>query len=245
MNKHYRLRQLPAMLAVVFSISMSMYMPSAQAAFFEDEEARIQINNLNEKIKSAQKAFIELNGQYDLLKTENAKLRGEIETLEKNLEETNNNLRSYYQEINTRLQKFEPQNLEIEGIKGTAQAGERNAYDSALKAFQDGNLTKADTEFSAFSRKYPSSPYWPLSQYWLANSKYANKDYTGSINAAQALIKRYPDHPRVPEAMLTIANCQLETNQKAAAKKTLEAVVSRYGDSKSAKVAKEMLASIK
>ncbi len=70
-------------------------MPSAQAAFFEDEEARIQINNLNEKIKSAQKAFIELNGQYDLLKTENAQLRGEIETLEKNLEETNNNLRSY------------------------------------------------------------------------------------------------------------------------------------------------------
>jgi tol-pal system protein YbgF len=241
MNKHSRLRLLPAMLAVVFSMAI----PMAQAAFFEDEEARIQINNLNEKIKTAQKALIELNGQNDSLKSENAKLRGEIETLERNLEETNNNLRSYYQEINTRLQKFEPQNLEIEGVKGTAQAGERNAYDSALKSFQDGNLAKADTEFSAFSRKYPSSPYWPLSQYWLANSKYANKDYTGAINAAQALIKRYPDHPRVPEAMLTIANCQLETNQKAAAKKTLESVVSRFGDSKSAKAAKEMLASIK
>ena len=241
MNKHLRLRQLPALLAVVFSICAI----PAQAAFFEDEEARLQINNLNEKVKSAQKGLIELHSENDALKSENAKLRGEIETLEKNLEETNNNLRSYYQEINSRLQKFEPQNLEIEGVRGTAQAGERNAYDSALKSFQDGNLTKADAEFSAFSRKYPGSPYWPLSQYWLANSKYANKDYTGSINAAQALIKRYPDHPRVPEAMLTIANCQLETSQKAAAKKTLEAVISRFGDSKSAKAAKEMLSSIK
>ena len=241
MNKHSRLLQLPALLAVVFSIHAT----PVNAAFFEDEEARLQINNLNEKVKAAQKGLIELHGENETLKSENAKLRGEIETLEKNLEETNNNLRSYYQEINSRLQKFEPQNLEIEGVRGTAQAGERNAYDSALKAFQDGNLSKADTEFSAFSRKYPSSPYWPLAQYWLANSKYANKDYTGSINAAQALIKRYPDHPRVPEAMLTIANCQLETSQKAAAKKTLEAVISRYGDSKSAKAAKEMLASIK
>ena len=241
MKQLFKIQQLPAMLAVVFALTI----PFAKAALFEDGEARIQINNLNEKIKSAQKSLLELNSQNESLQSENSALRGRIEQLEKNAEEATANLRATYQEINERLKNLEPQELEVEGVKGSVQPGEKEAYDSALKLFQAGNLTKAENELSAFSKKYPSSPFWPLSQYWLANTKYANKDYSGAISIAQSLIKRYPDHPRVPESLITIASCQIESQQKPAAKKTLESVLSKYADSKSAKTAKEMLASLK
>jgi tol-pal system protein YbgF len=226
---------------LVFSVLGS---PSAQA-FFSDDEARKQVNNLNEQVKAAQKNLIEIHSENDVLKQENSKLRGQVEGLEKNVEELQENLKNYYQELNERLKKFEPQNLEVEGVKGTAQAGEKQAYDDALKSFKDGDLKKADKEFSAFSKKYPSSPYWPLSEYWLANTKYGNKDYAGSISSVQSLMKRYPDHQRIPDAMITMANSQLESGQKAAGKKTLESVKSRFGGSKAAKTATEMLSTLK
>lgn len=231
-----------AIIAIVGLCALSS--PSAHA-FFSDDEARKQVNALNEKVKAAQKSLIDFQAENEQIKQENAKLRGQNEALEKNVEELTENLKNYYQELNERLKRLEPQNLEIEGIKGTAQPGEKQAYDDALKSFKDGNLTKADREFTAFAKKYPSSPYWPLAQYWMANSKYANKDYAGSIQAVNALIKRYPDHPRVPEAMITMANSQIESGQKAAGKKTLESIQSRFSGSKAAKTASEILATLK
>jgi len=214
-------------------------------AFFSDDEARKQVNALNERVKAAQKSVIDLQAELEGVKQENAKLRGQNEALEKNVEELQENLKNYYQELNERLKRLEPQNLEIEGIKGTAQPGEKQAYEDALKAFKEGNLTKADRDFTAFTKKYPSSPYWPLAQYWVANSKYGNKEYAGSIQAVNTLIKRYPDHPRVPEAMITMANSQLESGQKAAGKKTLETIQSKYSGSKAAKTATEILSTLK
>ncbi len=218
---------------------------SVSAAFFEDADARTQINVLNEKVKNGQKAIIDLNSANESLKQENAILRGRIEELEKNLNEASSNLKSYYSELNDRLKVLEPKNLEVEGIIGTSQPGEKAAYDVALLDFQEGRLKDADQELSAFVKRYPSSPYSPLALYWLANAKYAGKDYTGAIATAQDLIKRYPEHQRVPQALLTIANCQIEGGKKSDGKKTLESVISKYPDTKAAKSASDMLPKIK
>ena len=223
----------------------SAFISHANAAIFADDEARKQIQIMSETIQNNQKSIIELNNQIELLKHENATMRGQLETFERGLEDSNTTLRSYYGELNDRLKSLEPQNLEIEGVKGTTQPGEKDAYDSALKVFQGNNLQKADTELTSFTRKYPSSPYWPLAQFWLANTKYFNKDYKGGILVADNLIKRYPEHPRVPDVLLTKANCQLESGQKAAGKKTLEDIVKTYATSKAGAAAKKLLASMK
>lgn len=217
----------------------------AYAAIFSDDEARKQIQIMSETVQNNQKSIIELNNQIELLKHENSVMRGQLETYERSLEDANTNQRSYYSELNDRLKRLEPQNLEIEGVKGTAQPGEKEAYDSALKAFQSNNMQKADAELTSFTRKYPSSPYWPLAQFWLANTKYFNKDYKGGILAADNLIKRFPEHPRVPDALLAKANCQLESGQKTAGKKTLEEIVKTYETSKAGAAAKKLLAAMK
>jgi len=220
-------------------------MGTSHAALFEDGDARKQINVLNESLKTNQKAVLELSISNDKLNRENQELRGQIEELKKSHDELNESLKSYYAELDSRLQKLEPQNEEVEGVQGIVQPGEKDAYDSALKDFQNGDLIKANKSLSEFISKYPSSPYWPLAKYWLANTQYAQKDYKTGISTAQSLIKRYPEHKRVPDTLNTIANCQIESGQKSEARKTLESISKNYPNTKAAENAAATLAKLK
>jgi tol-pal system protein YbgF len=211
-------------------------------ALFADDDARKAILDLRKSLATTQ---LELQGQIDKLKVENAELRGKIEVLEKQGEDIGASQKTYYQDLDTRLGNFEPRTEIIEGVSGTVQPGEKKAYDDALKTFQTGSLKKADSDFTAFMKKYSDSPYMPLALFWSGNSKYANKDYTGAIAQLQSLIKRYPNHPRIPSAMLTLGNAQLETGNKTAAKKTFGEIVSKYPDTEAAKDAQKLLAAIK
>ena len=211
-------------------------------ALFSDDDARKAILDLRKSLATTQ---LELQGQIEKLKADNAELRGKIESLEKQGEDSNSSQKTYYQDLDARLGNFEPRSITIEGVSGIVQPDEKKAYDDALKAFQAGNLKKASEAFSAFAVKYPQSPYLPLALYWGGNSKYANKDYAAAINQLQNLIKKYPDHPRVPAAMVTLGNSQLESGNKAAAKKTFAEIVAKYPDTEAAKDAQQLLATTK
>ena len=211
-------------------------------ALFADDDARKAILDLRKSLATTQ---LELQGQIDKLKTDNAELRGKVEELEKQGHDIGTSQKTYYQDLDTRLGNFEPRTATIEGVSGTVQPGEKKAYDDALKTFQAGNLKKADSDFSVFAKKYSTSPYTPLALFWSGNSKYANKDYAGAIAQLQSLIKRYPNHPRIPSAMLTLGNAQLESGNKTAAKKTFSEIISKYPDTEAAKDAQQLIAATK
>jgi tol-pal system protein YbgF len=211
-------------------------------ALFSDDDARKAILDLRKSLATTQ---IDLQNQIEKLKVDNAELRGKVESLEKQGDDINTSQKTYYQDLDTRLGNFEPRTMTIEGVSGVVQPSEKKAYDDALKAFQSGSLKKADGEFSAFANRYPKSPYLPLVLFWSGNSKYANKDYAGSIAQLQSLIKRYPDHPRIPAAMLTLGNAQLESGNKASAKKTFTEIIGKYPDTEAAKDAQQLNAALK
>ena len=231
-------------LAVVWALSVVVPLTS-HAALFEDDEARLAILDLRQQVAGLQNAIIQLQNQLDESRRENSQLRGSNELLEKRIQELVEQQKSFYKDINNRLKNLEPQQLEIEGVQGQVQPGEKEAYQEALNAFQDGNLKQSDAAFELFVKKYPESPYWPLAQFWLGNSNYAQKDYKGAIVALQAMIKRYPLHARVPDALLTLANSQVESGQKAAGKKTLEHLLEKHADSEAASHAKQALKRLK
>ena len=216
--------------------------PNNAWALFADDDARKAILDLRKSLATTQ---LELQNQIEQLKTDNAELRGKVESLEKQGEDINNSQKTYYQDLDTRLGNFEPRTITIEGLSGTVQPSEKKAYDEALKAFQSGNLKKADESFTAFASKYSQSPYLPLALYWGANSKYANKNYVGAINQLQILIKKFPTHPRIPAAMVTLGNSQLESGNKVAAKKTFSEIIAKYPDTEAAKDAQQLLPSTK
>jgi tol-pal system protein YbgF len=224
------------------ALAVFFILPTPALALLSDDEARKAILDLRKTLASTQ---LELQGQIERLKSENAQLRGQIENLQKQSEELIASQKTNYKDLDARLSKFEPQTLEIEGVTGTIQPGEKAAYDEALAAFQAGQLKKADAGFTGFVRKYNASPYLPLALYWLGNTKYALKEYPGAITQLQTLIKTYPKHPRIPAAMLTLGNCQLESGNKTAARKTYGDLIAAYPDSEVAAEARQMLARAK
>lgn len=224
------------------ALAILFVLPTSAWALLSDDEARKAILDLRKTLASTQ---LELQAQIERLKSENAQLRGQIESLQRQSEELTTSQKTNYQDLDARLGKFEPQTLEIEGVTGTIQPGEKAAYDEALKAFQAGQLKKADAGFTGFVRKYNASPYLPLALYWLGNTKYALKEYPGAITQLQALIKAYPKHPRIPAAMLTLGNCQLESGNKSAARKTYGDLIAAYPDTDVAIEARQMLARAK
>ena len=214
-------------------------------AILSDDEARRAILELRKSVSTSQAAILDLQNQLDKHKSENAQLRGQIENLQKQNDDLSNNQKSFYQDLDARVSRLEPQNVEVEGVTGIVQAGEKSSYDEALKSFQAGQIKNADSEFTSFIRKYPSSPYLPLALYWSGNTKYALKDYKAAITQLQGLISRYPGHQRVPAATLTMANANLESGKKAVAKKLFTDLIAKYPDSDAANEAKPILAGIK
>ena len=230
---------------IALTISLGALLSSNAWAIFSDDEARKAILEIRKSVQASQGAILDLQNQIEKLRTENAQLRGQIESLQKQTDDLTKNQKTYYQDLDNRLTRFEPQTIEVEGVTGVVQAGERSAYEEALNAFQNNQVKKADSDLTAFIRKYPSSPYLPLALFWSGNTKYALKDYNGSINQLQTLITRFPGHQRVPAAMLTLGNANLEYGKKAVAKKVLSDLIAKYPDSEAAKEAKPIVANIK
>ena len=230
---------------IALTISLGALLSSNAWAIFSDDEARKAILEMRKSVQASQGAILDLQNQIEKLRTENAQLRGQIESLQKQTDDLTKNQKTYYQDLDNRLTRFEPQTIEVEGVTGVVQAGERSAYEEALNAFQNNQVKKADSDLTAFIRKYPSSPYLPLALFWSGNTKYVLKDYNGSINQLQTLITRFPGHQRVPAAMLTLGNANLESGKKAVAKKVLSDLISKYPDSEAAKEAKPIVANIK
>ena len=230
---------------IALTISLGALLSSNAWAIFSDDEARKAILEMRKSVQASQGAILDLQNQIEKLRTENAQLRGQIESLQKQTDDLTKNQKTYYQDLDNRLTRFEPQTIEVEGVTGVVQAGERSAYEEALNAFQNNQVKKADSDLTAFIRKYPSSPYLPLALFWSGNTKYVLKDYNGSINQLQTLITRFPGHQRVPAAMLTLGNANLESGKKAVAKKVLSDLIAKYPDSDAAKEAKPIVANIK
>lgn len=231
---------------------------SAQAALFDDEEARRAIVDLRTKVEAQQKDFVlqlegkanqksvlDLAAQNEQLRQEVAKLRGQIEVLSNELANAQQRQKDFYVDLDNRLRKMEPQRVTIDGKEVNVEPFEQKSYDAALTLFKEGDYKGASVALQDFLRRYPQSGFAANAQYLLGNSFYAQRDYRNAIAAQQAVVKNFPDSPKAPDALLNIATCHLELKDRAAAKKTLEALVAAYPDAAAAKTARERLAVLK
>lgn len=224
----------------------------AHAGIFDDDQARQAIldlraktDNLSSQLSAAQRTILDQSNRMDQLNQQIATLRGQNEDMGNQLATLQKQQKDYYTDLDTRLKKFEPQQETVDGMQGTVQPGETDAFNAASQQFRSGDFKNAATAFRAFIAKYPQSPYQPTAQYWLGNALYALKDYKGSTATWQNVVKNYPQHPRAPEALLAIANNQIEQGQKAAAKHTLEQIVAQYSSSDVAQTAQSKLTQLK
>ena len=255
--KHSKLWQCTAVAALWLSQSV------AQAALFEDDEARRAILDLRQKIEQLgglgstqnknqteeifklRSALLDLQGQIDAIKADQARLRGANEQLLRELSEQQQRQKDVQLGLDDRLRKFEPLKVSLDGADILVEPAEKRDYEAVMGVFRKGDFTAAQSGFTTFIQRFPSTPYLPSALFWLGNAQYANKDYAGAVTHFKRMLSLVPKHVRASEAMLAISNCQVELKDTKAARKTMEDLVKTYPDSEAAQAAKERLARLK
>jgi tol-pal system protein YbgF len=220
--------------------------PAAQAGLFDDAEARQQITDLKkeyeQKLDTQAKAQLELATQIMGLREELARLRGMIETLHYESEQSKKRQQDFYLDLDNRLRNLEASVGASRPESSGDPAAENRVFDSALNLFKGGKYKEAATAFAAFVAEYPESELAPNAQFWLGNAWYAQNKCKEAIDAQAIVASRWPDSARAPDALLAIANCQRDWGNNAASRRTLGELVSKYPASQSAIQAKQRLA---
>lgn len=216
-------------------------------ALFDDDEARRQIAELrkssNERLETQSRAQLDLANQIEALKSELAKLRGQVETLTYELDATKKRQQDFYIDLDERVRKFEPNTAAgaapapgaaptagqpAAAKKASDPAEEARAYEAALNLFKAGKYKESAAAFETFVKNNPDSDLAPSAQYWLGNSHYGLRDCKKAIEAQKIVVARWGTHPKAPDAMLNISTCQQEMGDAKGAKQTLEMLASKY-----------------
>lgn len=228
---------------------------SAQAALFEDEEARRAILDLRQRLEATNNALkaqsednaqlrrvlVDLQGQIDLMRADLNKSRGAQEQLTRDLSEVQLRQRDAQTGLEERLRKFEPLTVKLDGEEFQVEQAEKRDFDAAMEVFRKGDFAAAQTSLQRFVQRYPQTGYLPSALFWLGNASYANKDYKASLAQFRQMLTQAPAHARVPEAMLALSNVQIELKDTKAARKTLEDLIKAHPQSDAAQAAKERL----
>jgi tol-pal system protein YbgF len=247
----------------------------ARAALFDDDEARKRIEATNQRLNQIQQqldgrltaleqqlksqGLVELFNQVEQLKSDIARLRGQIEVLTYEQDQQQKRQKDLYVDLDTRLRKLEggggtsgaPEAAPPPPVAAVAppppvagalpSADEQKVYDAALDKFKAGSYGSAIAGFQTFLKTYPKSPLASSAQYWIGNAQYAQKDFKGSIATQRQLVSAYPDSAKVPDAMPNIATAQLDLGDNAGSRRTLEDLLAKYPKSEAAAKAKQRL----
>lgn len=254
--------RLPGLAAALFVLAATS--PPAQAQLFKDDELHNRTRTLESqraadvrrvdalegrvetRAELQARQIIDLNTQIDALKQEIARLRGQIEVLTNEIENTARRQRDFYGDLDTRLRKLEnpPPPPPPEKPKGPT-AEEQRAYEAGLNLVKAANYKGAADAFAAFLKAYPQSTFAPSAQYWIGNSLFALRDYRGAISAQQIVVDTWPEDPKAPDAMLNIASAQTDLKEVRGARATLEALIKKYPQSEAAATARQRLAKMR
>src|SRR3954470_21589719 len=149
--------------ALLLTVALSALAGSAQAALFDDEEARARIESLRRQVATNQqavderlarieaeirdrRALMDLSGQIEALKGDLSRIRGQMEVLLNQSETADKRQKDLYLDIDTRLRKLEQVKEASGGDKppdAPASAEETKAYEAALNQFKLGNYPLA------------------------------------------------------------------------------------------------------
>ena len=231
----------------------------AQAGLFSDDEARKQIQQLEEHALKLEgdtvrqnNSLMDLQGQIETLNREIRNLRGQNEELARGLQDAEKREKDFYVDLDTRLRHFEAKEEAAAANADLSAAGspadpfdpalENRAFEAAYGLFRDGKFADVAASFQEFIDKYPESVHVPNANYWMAGAQFALNDYKGALGTYQGLIKAFPGTPKAADVLFSIAECQRELKQGAAAQKTFKQLVAKYPDSEAAAKAKNLIA---
>lgn len=250
-------------------VCLCSFAVQASAGLFNDEEARTQIQQLEERVTQQEKAYakleeankqqtgslLDLLTQIESLNQELRKLRGQNEELAHNLQDAKNRQKDFYVDLDARLRHFEAAEASMQtasaqkaaekSVVEDVEAVEGSAYDVVYAYYKAANYEKVLQSAKDFQQKFPDSSRMPNVYYLMGDAYFSLDEFKKSIASYQVIVSKYESSANVPDAWLNIAACQQQLKDLVSAKKTLKLLMKKYPDSKAAQKAKKRLAAIK
>ena len=225
----------------------------ANAALFDDEEARKRIADTNVRLTQVQKqledriaaleqqlkaqGLVEMFGAVEQLKADLARMRGQIEVLTHELAEAQKRQRDLYVDLDSRMRK-----LETAGAQPPAAAapvGAAAGVPPATPAAAGGSMAPgaAPPPVAANAGAAPpaavpaADPAAEQREYDAALEQFKRADYPGAIASFGAFVKARPKSPLAPSAQYWIGNAQFARRDYRAAIAAQRQLVQQYPDS--------------
>ena len=122
-----------------------------------------------------------------------------------------------------------------------AKFSEEDYYQQGFELLKEAEHDRAVQVFQEQIASYPQGELVDDAYYWIAESKYVNRDLAGSKQNFKTIIERYKQSPRLPDAMLKTAYIEQEQGNAIEARILLQEIVQFYPRSNAAISAKNRL----
>lgn len=207
----------------------------------------------------------ELFMQLQQMQEDIARLRGQVEVQQNDIQRLKQEGLERYQDLDRRIgagvapaPAAQPDNSSASGASGGAGASsaggqstassepgdpakEKLYYDAAFDRIKAKDFDKASQAFAAFLRKYPNSQYAGNAQYWLGEVNLAKGDLQGAGQAFAKVSQLYPKHNKVPDSLYKLADVERRLGHTDRVKGILQQVVTQYPGTSAAQLAQKDL----
>ena len=226
-----------------------------RAGLFDDDEARARIEKLRadltevtKRLDSAAKNQIDFANQGEALRSDLARLRGQIEVLVNDLDSLQKRQKDFYVDLDTRLRKLESAAAAAPAPKEEAPpakvadpAAETRDYETALMAFRGARYKEAQAAFQAFIKAYPNSIVLPSAHFWAASCSYQLKEYPRAAEMFGHVAEAWPADAKAPDALMGQANALEAVGDLKGARTVLDSLVQRHPNTSAAQAARQRL----
>jgi tol-pal system protein YbgF len=242
----------PSQRAALVGIALFLGAHAAQAALFDDEEARRRIEATNARLSQLQRqledrlaaleqqmkgqGLADLSNQIELMKSDVAKLRGQLEVVTYELEQAQKRQRDLYVDLDTRLRKIES--------AAAAPAPPANGASAGGPGSPAGPPSEALAPPAAASTTPPPGPVAALPParnpndaiaeqraYDSALDQFKRGDYAGAISGFNTFLKTYPRSPLAASAQYWVGNAQYARRDYRGSIATQRQLLKDYPDS--------------
>lgn len=204
-----------------------------------------QISNLAE---------LNYSSKIEKIQQELAQMQGQVEVQNHDLSQLKDQLRNFYQDLDGRITKIQPEGVEKntqgaeKNLKETSSASkpsELQTYEAAFSLINKKDYEKATSSFQSFIKDYPNSAYTVNAHYWLGEIYYLKEKPDQANKEFQIIINNYPENPKVADALLKVALIAMDAGNYSKAKSNLMKVQKKYPGTTAAKIATLRLKEIK
>lgn len=207
--------------------------------------------------EEAGESGIEQQYQLQLLQQEVMQLRGQVETLQYELQQMKRVQDDRYLELDARLQQAlsatarplpaEPEPVQEEGdenpLANVQEMSEKELYDTTQLLIRNRQYDLAITQLEALIARFPDGVYTPNAYYWMGQvyAVKANPDFEKARQALAQVIQFFPGHNKVPDAAYALGKTYHALGDCERARDLLQQVVDQYKGKSAAKLAENYL----